>query len=696
MRCIFLLTGIAVLLLTGCTSTPQDEKYYYTLSYDPRSETPELMQNAPIQGRVWVRDAFLSRSYSRKQIVVRHFGPRISYLDNHLWANALDKKVPELIIKRLEAYNLFSEIRRDFPYTRPEYEMVTTITTLEFRRGEGTPEVVLNLRFDLRQLEGENIVTTKIERTIPVYDKDIGSFVQVVNKSILDAADRFAMDVLAAFGREELEAEDWETHPLTRKEATTNNIGQLLLPSVFTGREAPVYTIVDSSGNSRLGTFGTPEPLSPGRYTIRYGSGTLKQQMLRNVRVREGYRTIVEPDYGGLKVEIVTTAGKPVELAYEIFDSATGSSYGTGYSSEGLAKWDERNWILPTGRYKITINNRPFTSNRDFAAAYVEKGEGNILTIAVTQSELGSQYRVAGAGVVKEPLYAEEDERWILASSIAGNIIGTLTNQEEYDDYSSGFTLNGFLENRLRYDYAPFNLSLYNRAELGATRSEAGSFEITRDNLEFESTGIVDVLFNLGLYLNFDASTHVFNSYYRADEPFSFEKYNAQGDLIHSESGVEKVQTASPLLPATFREGTGINIALVEKPRLDSSARFGFGMRQRIYGSSFPEVDTSGSMVVLRRKENEYSTGLEASLQLSTQLLQELTYSSRFDAYAPFIAPEEFNLEWHHDLQLSLWRNFTLDYRATLYNTKNANDLPYIGSDHAVYLRFSTIYRVSF
>jgi ribonuclease J len=54
-------------------------------------------------------------------------------------------------------------------------------------------------------------------------------------------------------------------------------------------------------------------------------------------------------------------------------------------------------------------------------------------------------------------------------------------------------------------------------------------------------------------------------------------------------------------------------------------------------------------------------------------------------------------LKWIHDLQLSLLRNVTLDYRATLYNARNlSGGSHYIASDHGLYLRFSTIYRMSF
>jgi uncharacterized lipoprotein YmbA len=687
---------LLLLLLAGCTSTPQQEKYYYTLRYDSKSENHELIQSEPIDISVWVRDASISRSYTRKQIVVRHFGPRISYLDNHLWANALEDKIPELITKRLSSYRLFKTIRRDFPYTRPDYELVTNITSLEFLRGEGTPEASLQIRFDLRELQGDSLVTHEIERSIAVYDRSLDSFVQVVNEAILEYTNRFAAKVLTHFGRGEPGSFEAGLQLEQARMEETDNVGQLLLPGVFEGREQPTYTVIDEAGEEQLGRFGTPLNLKPGHYTVRYGSGTLKRQIRRTVTIREGYRMIIEPDYGGLRVEAVTPDGRSVETAYEIFDAETGNSYGTGYTSESMSEWEKQVRILPVGRYKVTINNRPFTANRDYAAVYVEKGKGNILTLSVAREEESELYRVIGGGVIKEPLFSAEDERWILSSSIAGNVAGIFNNQETFSDYSVSFNLNGFLQNRLRYDHDPLNVTLLNLVEVGAARSETGELEVTRDGIEFDSTAVVDLLFNLGLYLNVDVSTHFLERYHRESSPFDYRMLGPEGTEITSGSGVEEIMTAPPFVPTKLQEGTGINLTLAESPRLESSARFGLGLRQNLYGASFPEIDTSGDTVILQQRENELSTGLEAALQLSTRLFQDLTYDTRFEAYAPFTDFEDLSLEWAHDLQLSLLRYFTIDYRATLYNDTAPNGDAYIASDHGVYFRFSTIYRISF
>ncbi|MFO7731518.1 MAG: ABC-type transport auxiliary lipoprotein family protein [Spirochaetia bacterium] len=692
---------MVLLLLSGlssCASSPPQEKYYYTLQYDPSSEQAELIQSEPIDASVWVQPASISRTYKRNQIVKRHFGPRISYLENHLWANDLEEKISELISARLQAYDLFKIIRLDFPYSRPDYELIPTVTTIEFLHGDGNSTALLNMRFDLRTLDGNSLVTTEIERRISVYDSRLDSFVQVMNEAILAYTDQFAAEVAEHFNRSAGSSgpSGIRENQLQNLEEQDTDHGQLLLPGVFSDREQPLYRIIGKGREPEWGRFGTPVELEPGRYTIRYGSGNSQLKLQRSVEIRPGYRTIVEPDYGGLQVEIITPDGRPVELSYQVFDAETGNSYGSDYSTEGMGELEGNFWILPTGRYKVTLNNEPFATNRDFAAAYVEQGKGDILTISVEKIEGSERYQVVGGGVIKEPLYLDEQQHWVLASSIAGNVSGFLNNNDSFESYSSGFNFNGFLQNRLRYDYGRFNLSVHNLTELGASRSELGTFEVTRDSIELDTTLVMDLLLTFGLYVNLDIRSHLFPAHYRESTPFSYEKRDSQGDLLTGGGGVDSVKLAGPFIPIDFQEGGGLNINLVEEPWVESSLRFGIGLRQNLYGDSFEVLDEDSDPIVFQQQENVFSTGLEAALQFSTQSLNNLSYSSRFDAYAPFEDLTELELTWIHDLQLSLLRNVSLDYRATLYNAQSSAGGDYFASDHGLYLRFSTIYRMSF
>lgn len=238
---------------------------------------------------------------------MRHFGPRISYLENHLWANDLEEKVSELISTRLKAYDLLEIIRQDFPYSRPDYELIPTVTTIEFLHGEGSSTALLNMRFDLRTMDGNSVVTTEIERRIAVYDSNLDSFVQVVNEAILAYTDQFAVEIAAHFGRyagPERSA-GVRQNQFEGLDETDTTDGQLLLPGVFSDREQALYQIIGKGREPQWGRFGSPVELEPGRYTIRYGSGNNQLKLQRSVEIRPGYRTIVEPDYGDCRSKLL-------------------------------------------------------------------------------------------------------------------------------------------------------------------------------------------------------------------------------------------------------------------------------------------------------------------------------------------------------------------------------------------------------
>src|SRR6056297_2729118 len=243
-RSVLFITLLMLLsVLSSCVSSQPPEKFYYTLQYDPSSEQPELIQSEPIEASVWVQSASISRTYKRNQIVMRHFGPRISYLENHLWANDLEEKVSELITACLKAYEVFRIIRQDFPYSRPDYELIPTVTRIEFLHGEGSSTALLNMRFDLRRLDGGSVVTTEIERRVEVYDSNLDSFVQVVNEAILAYTDQFAAEVSTHFDLSTGSAEfaDLQKSQFESLEEKDSARGQLLLPGVFSGREQPLY-----------------------------------------------------------------------------------------------------------------------------------------------------------------------------------------------------------------------------------------------------------------------------------------------------------------------------------------------------------------------------------------------------------------------------------------------------------------------
>ncbi|MCK4311461.1 MAG: membrane integrity-associated transporter subunit PqiC, partial [Candidatus Cloacimonetes bacterium] len=116
-----LILSTVLLILFGCMAGEIITPNYYILEYYSHSEKEELKQETPFELTVFVLDTKIPKTYNRNQIVVRHFGPRITYSSNDLWGVKLSKIIPDLIKKRLDSYNIFKQTQREFLATHPEY-----------------------------------------------------------------------------------------------------------------------------------------------------------------------------------------------------------------------------------------------------------------------------------------------------------------------------------------------------------------------------------------------------------------------------------------------------------------------------------------------------------------------------------------------------------------------------------------------
>ena len=74
-----------ILVLFGCMGRKVAPSNYFILEYYDHSEKDELRLDEPFNQSVYIEDTKVPRTYNRKQIVVRHFGPRITYSENNLW-----------------------------------------------------------------------------------------------------------------------------------------------------------------------------------------------------------------------------------------------------------------------------------------------------------------------------------------------------------------------------------------------------------------------------------------------------------------------------------------------------------------------------------------------------------------------------------------------------------------------------------
>jgi ABC-type uncharacterized transport system auxiliary subunit len=126
-----LLLLLLTLFLSGCAVHRTLPTNYYILEYYPHLEQKQLVQDTPFPYSVQVMETNVPRTYNRKQLVIRHFGPKITYADRDLWSIKPGEAVPNLIAKRLTRYGTFRQVQRDFLDTPPDLELITVIHNLE-------------------------------------------------------------------------------------------------------------------------------------------------------------------------------------------------------------------------------------------------------------------------------------------------------------------------------------------------------------------------------------------------------------------------------------------------------------------------------------------------------------------------------------------------------------------------------------
>jgi len=114
-KCLYIFSGFLaiLLLLTGCLQkverTPVN---YYVLEYQPGTEKPELRRTTNTEKNLEVLDTVLNRTYDRSQIVVKENFYNVKFLQTDVWATRLRDAIPNLIVQRLKAYNIFGTVSR--------------------------------------------------------------------------------------------------------------------------------------------------------------------------------------------------------------------------------------------------------------------------------------------------------------------------------------------------------------------------------------------------------------------------------------------------------------------------------------------------------------------------------------------------------------------------------------------------------
>ena len=703
--------SLSFIFLFGCMARNIVPRNYFILEYYSHSEKDELKLEKAFEQSVYIEDTKVPRTYNRKQIVVRHFGPRITYSDNNLWGVKLTKIIPNLLKKRLDSYNIFKNTQRELFTSTPDYIIDSNINNIEMYISETLYQARLNIDFTYRKKDTENplvIHSANIERVM--LKQDFDTYVQTINEILLEEIDKFAakINIYNTYGTQALIEQDnipIEIDPLLveilNSEEDNSGKGLLLVPAITRTENEPYYKVYDKYGYERSAKIGEALPLMEGTYSLEYGSGNQDQKMIRkNVKVHPRYKTIVEPDWGCLIVEIMDESRNFAKVIYEVFDLNDGESFGSEFPAEVELGEQEKVWVLKPGYYKITINNEPFNTYTDFTTVLIEEGSVQKLTIVMETDEEGNPTNMTGAGILEESFLAASLEPLKLSSAI--HINGNLNSDNEVneDDPEAIITMTSQLENYLIYDKDPLYYNMKSVIDLGISKTTDTDFRLASDEFDLKNTGIYYFVKDLGFYGRFDVNSHFFNEKQYSSEDSYYQKFDKNNIAIGDSVLTDEINIKSSFFPIELKEGFGINYRILNLSRANLSFRAGFGIRQFfnddvfVYNPSETFIDADN---IEHRRYYELAstntTGTELSLVGSFQLPFNLIYASNADFYFPFEKNDEYTFEWENSFNLNLFKHISLDYKFNLEKLGEDSGIDYLVREHSLFLRVTYFLR---
>lgn len=709
----------SILILSGCFArSTRRSTNYYVLDYLSATERANLRQSAvkPVSMEVW--DTNVARAYSRNQMVIKENNFRIRYMPYDVWATRLSDAIPNLIVQRMRAYNIFQKVDRDVGAQNPNYYLETNLLNLEKVSGK-IPKAYLRMEFYLRDSATQRILLThKAESYKLLTDPSMVYLVQTYNEMIMEETDIFAArTIMMLNGREIFEARQRtsdnpvEQFYLERINApkASYDFGELYLHLTSSEHSEMYYFVseLDSTGyvvDRFSGIYNQPMSLEPGEYLVTVGEN---QDIDIPVVIRPRMRTVVDNGrWSELQIMILDSSQNRVRLGYDLYtkeESELGYElYSQGYSlSEDEVGESERLWVLPPGHYMIKLGGGSWTDLRDFTTLNLEAGKSQVLTIVVDPS--GERNYMLGAGVLGDESIISRGTR-IHRGAVHTNISLSKKNSTAQEEPVNSFNLAAQFDNTLKLEERYFDYSLKSLYDLGMNLSTGSDFRISQDDLSLKNTLLYTPIIqnrffrNFGLYGRGDLNTHFFDEHLYFSSPRNIIMIDSKGDTLKIDEDQTSIRSHIALFPLRIKEGVGITYRFVFSPNVSVGIRGGYGWQQEYNKRSFTfdRVCTTYCDTldydIYREAPDSFAKGIESTIIFSAlNLFRFLSINSTLDVLFPMGGEDNSTkFESENRFNIRLFRNISIDIKANLLYDKSTKD--YLLYDYSSFLRLSLFY----
>ncbi|HOD17260.1 MAG TPA: ABC-type transport auxiliary lipoprotein family protein [Candidatus Cloacimonadota bacterium] len=718
--CPVLLLSLVVLCLISSACSFMNKRTvpvmnYYILDYLPATENPALYREKPFDKTLEVFDTTLPRTYDRNQIVRKLSYMQIAYFPNDLWSTRLYDAVPNLLVRRLSAYNIFRDVSRDLGETKPDFFLESYIQNIEYVEA-AQPYAFLRMEMVLKNAKSQAVIfSLRDERSKILYDNSVAYLVQAFNEMIMAETDLFAQKCT-----QYLSGQPLETSPAFRATAKVNeqhytqeeisapetnmNTGELKVPLLMQS-EMPIpffaaYQDTTEIENKEVtGIMNEVLTLPIGKWKIDLSSD---QDISANVEIKPSMRTVVTPFWSELIVRIIDQSQTRVRMRYDIYAKTPGQDaydrkINSRYSpADEVGEYDYL-WVMRPGTYLITVNGASPNAYKDFTTVSLEEAKSYILTVVVDPT--GSNSVLVGAGLLESPV--TKGHTRIHKGAVHANINFASNNSVSKNNPTTSISLSGEFDNKLDYDVWPVHYTTRSLYDLGFDKTTGTDFRINLDDYSLKNALMFYpwkenvFLRNFGLYGRADINTHFFDEYAFFTDNKNFVKLPQDADSVVI-TETKKLQVKDPFYPIRLKEGLGLTYRINFSSNASVNLRSGFGWQQdyedKVY--YFTGTRRIDGIDYDYYKENPSTTtqGIENSVIIDiNNLLSFISLNSTLDVLFPLGATEKSTKYENENLvNIKLFRNISLDFKATVKYNKAVRD--YVQTDYSAFLRLSLYY----
>ena len=695
-----------VLMLATAGCARPSVRHHYTLSYP----APEAGGEPSFPHTIQVKTLDINPTYSGVQLVQRQDIHEIRYLRSRRWSGRPAPMITALVRRHLQQSGVVAQVTDRVGMSPPDYVLTGRVDAIE-ELGAGKERFArLAMTLELFDFKTDAIAWRHaFDARRPVSGKSSRLVVRGLSSLLDSEMDRAVADLARHFAgvpRAEPDAvaivvaptEDLQTtgpdpdsplnaHPQLMGDDAVLPPGKgvLFLPALSSADQEPSVALYQDNKPVAGGQMGKRIVADPGTYEVRFGSGNVAQQISRDVLIKEGRVTPVEPEWAALQVRVVTDHFLPFRGTYELIRMSDREEYGVGFGAEEQLGEQPRVWVLPPGLYKIIQAGGTYRDRTNFATVRLPPGELTNYTL-VQDPDLET---FLGAGVIDEAKDSDDvDKIWTPQVVIGGDLNFTrgdeLGEQDGWD-----LDVSVFFDGLSKLQAGPHLFVTQLEIEQEHFRpSESERYHSKEDRLYFHNIYTFYLLRWFGPYARLTLDTKLFARHEEFDNPTDVREVDEDGNLVRVHEQVDRVKLGGTFMPIDLREGGGGNFRLLRTVRFDVDVRLGLGAWQ-VLNNGLLTLDTNANNErQLEPVEDSLLEGVEGTLLVMARVTRWITLATDFDGLMPFKdSTDKLIYTWRNHAILRLSSFSSLNYRLNIERRPGRDEPTQLA--HDVQLRFS-------